>query len=87
MTHCPICSRVVDSIKTTVVNRQIYDGCDKCLPVLIQGSKGAAKFNRETMKRDYQKDLVQPTDPRGFIKAYPDKAKEYYTNEQIRKYS
>lgn len=87
MNKCTNCGEAADTIKTVVVSRKIYTGCDKCMPGLIQGHDGAAKYNRDRMKKDYQRDLTQPSDPRAFIKAYPNKARETYSDATYRKFS
>ena len=74
--------------KSSIHKGRIYTGCDECLNSLIQGSETSAKNSRDKMRRDFAKDTVQLSEPRDFIKAYGvENARQYYTDEQIRKYS
>lgn len=43
----------------------------------------SAKFDREHMKREYRRDLVQPNQV-DFAKAWPEKAKEMYNEDTLR---
>lgn len=85
MNKCTNCGRP-NSTKKVISHGKILTGCEACLPTLLQQGD-SAKFNREWDKRQYRKDLVQPTDPRSFIKAFPDLAREQYSDETFRKYS
>lgn len=71
--------------KSVIRFSKIFTGCDKCLDSLIQGNENAARYNRERMKRDFEKDLVQPIEPRKYINAYGvEAARKHYTDEFIR---
>lgn len=47
---------------------KIIEGCELDIH-LIQGTETSAKNTRDKMRRDYQKDLLQPSD-KEFAKAY-----------------
>lgn len=49
----------------------------------IIANPNSAKFNREHMKREHRKDLLQPNQV-DFAKAYPEKAKELYNEDTLR---
>lgn len=63
-------------------------GCDVCLASKLQQGDMAAG-HRRFQQREYRKDLVQPNEPRDFVRAYgADRARENgFSDEQIRKYS
>lgn len=72
---------------TELYRGKLVTGCEICLASLtVQGTDMAAKNRRDTMRRDHKRDLIQPNDPRNFAKAYPDKAREIYSDEQMRRY-
>lgn len=85
--HCPTCKRPTYLVRSVIVREEIKEGCDACLPEIIQqGHDGAAKYNRDWQRSEYRRDLLQPNDP-AFIKEYPKQAGEMYDSETIRKYS
>lgn len=43
----------------------------------------SARYNREHMKREHRKDLIQPTQV-DFAKAFPERAKELYNEDTLR---
>lgn len=51
--------------------------------IVVKPNESAAKFNREHMKREFRKDLLQPTQV-DFARAYPEKAKELYNEDTLR---
>lgn len=50
---------------------------------IVHANQMSAKFDREHMKREHRKDLIQPNQV-DFAKAYPDKAKEMYGEDTLR---
>lgn len=76
------CPKTISSLK----NGKIYTGCDLCLPSLLQKGNSAA-FNRRWQQAEYRREITQPLNPREFIKAYPDVAREKYDDETYRKFS
>lgn len=90
--NCPICQQEVSGTKSGVINgKYISDRCNWCYEMETHGynaSSMAAKFDRDKDLQDNKKDTVQPYDKglpsREFIEAYPDKAKEYFNNDQLR---
>lgn len=49
----------------------------------IKPGESSARFNREHMKINNRKDLLQPNQV-DFAKAYPEKAKELYNEDTLR---
>lgn len=84
--RCPNCQRETATIKTVLRNNTVTTGCERCLNNHIQGKSHNAKYLREDQKRTYRKELTQPNDQRNFIKAYPERAEEYYSESDMRKY-
>lgn len=84
MTHK--CPKNISIIK----HGKIYKGCGICLSSNTKmSSEFSAKGSREWAKKEYRKDLLQPNQPKDFVRAYgADTAREYgYSESQIRKYS
>lgn len=84
---CSICKIQVENLKAKVINNKIIEGCDKCM-TRQENALFSARYNRESMKRNHRKDLVQRYDFDGkpndeFIKAYPDKAEKYFTKQEL----
>lgn len=82
---CGSCHREVGTVKNVIRQGKILTGCDNCLSNLTQGNVLSAKYNRDRMREDYRKDIVQKSDPRAYAKAYPEKAREHFGDEQFRK--
>lgn len=87
---CPVCKQEKPKLSSAVVNGvYLSRRCDDCIAMPKQRSHGGAKeFDRNRQRRDYRKDLVQgmvngKPNP-DFLKAYPDKAKERFTSDEIR---
>lgn len=85
MKICTNCKSKVDSLKSVIRNGKILNGCDKCIRSLVQGD--SARYYREIQKKDYRRDLTQPSQTRDYIKAYPDKARDIYPEDVYRKFS
>lgn len=85
MTECPTCHNK-GTVRTVIRNGNIFEGCDMCLPSQLQKGDSAA-FNRRFQQTEYRKELTQPNQPREFIQAYPDIARERYDDETYRKFS
>lgn len=71
-----------------LLGNEIIRGCELCLDSYAQ-SGDSAKFDREYQKKQYRDLLVQPNEPRSFVRAHGAEMarKNGYTDEQIRKYS
>lgn len=65
--------------RVVIRNGKIIDGS----AVYIKPNDLSAKFEREHMKREHRRDLVQPNQV-DFAKAWPDKAKELYNEDTLR---
>lgn len=88
MIKCTNCKQEAVSQKTVINHGKILTGCENCINRLIQGNEFARQYDRERMKRDYAQDIVQPNQPRDFIKAYGvEKSREFYSGDTIRKFS
>lgn len=86
---CPTCRHEATRLRSVIVSGSILSGCERCIASQsVSGTELAAKSSREWQKREYEKDLVQPNDPR-FAKAYgADRAKEYgWTDDELRKHT
>jgi hypothetical protein len=74
----------------TVANGVYTTGCYTCIE-RKQSAEFAHKFNRDRMKENHRKDLLQrwngdKPNP-DYLRAYPEKSREYFTEDEIRKYS
>lgn len=85
MMKCPSCQQETISVKSVIREGKILTGCDACLSSIVQGNVLSAKYNRDRMREDYRKDIVQKSDPRAYSKAYPKQAREFYGDEEFRK--
>lgn len=65
--------------KVVIRNGKIVE--DKATAVIP--NELSARYNREQMKREHRKDLLQPTQT-DFAKAFPEKAKELYNEDTLR---
>lgn len=85
---CINCNKQADYLKTVVINGEVIDGCEHCLNTSVAEASGVAKYNRDWQRAEYRKSIIQPNQPRDFVRAYGEKAREYgYSDEQLRKYS
>lgn len=85
---CPTCLYNSPSVKTQIHKGELIEGCDNCLGSQIQQGNGTnAQYYRREMQTKHRQNLAQPVDPREFIRAFPDKAREMYSDETYRKYS
>lgn len=81
MSHnCPLTHSIIRAGK-------LHKGCEQCISTKVQQGDTAA-FNRRHMQTQFRKDLVQPVDPRNYIKAYGAQGARDYgmSDETIRKY-
>lgn len=85
MMKCPNCEQEATSTKSIIRDNEILSGCVICLSSLVQGNILSAKYNRDRMREDHRKDIVQKSDPRDYAKAYPKQAREFYGDEEFRK--
>lgn len=71
-----------------VVNGKFYTSvCKSCLNQV--SSPHAKEYDRERQREKHAADIVQPWvngEPnRDFIRAYPDRVSEYFTNDDLKK--
>jgi hypothetical protein len=71
---------------TRIVNGKLVD-IDPDNRKWKQGSPSSAEYYRREQKTKFRRELAQRVDPREFSKAYPEKAREYYGDENFRKYT
>lgn len=84
---CPACKQERDSLKTIIHEGMVLDGCEICLGRSLQkGHSGAARYDREWQKKEYRRDLTQPTE-REFARAYPEEARKRWGDETYRRLS
>jgi hypothetical protein len=85
---CPICNKPADTLRSAVRDGvYISKRCDRCLASFGGFADSSRKFARDWDVREHAVDLVQPWEKEKFLKAYPDKAREYgYTDEDFRKF-
>lgn len=87
MKQCPTCQQPTDTVKAIAHDGKVLRGCDNCLRNQVQGNELVAQHNRDYQKAEYRKDIIQSfDDPRGYIKHYPERAKEVYNADTLRKY-
>jgi hypothetical protein len=85
---CNNCKKNTDSIKSIVSKSEILTGCPNCLPGQLQmGSGTNAQYYKREQQNKFRRELTQPTEPREFIKAYPERAQQMYGEKTLRKYS
>lgn len=83
---CPQCGQVADGLYTAIKDgAYVSSRCEKCLANFTRSAQFARKYERDRQREDYRKDIIQPWEPE-FVKAYPDKAREYYNDDAMRKY-
>ncbi len=82
---CPTCKKPCDSLKSSIKQGKIYEGCDNCLPQLLQQGDGAA-FDRRYQQVKYRRELTQPNQ-RAYARAYPEDFKKRHGEELYRQMS
>jgi hypothetical protein len=70
---------------------QLCLDCKNDLTLLGHIDSGGARWNRDIDVTDHEVDIAQPWGSDGkpnptFIRAYPDKARHHFTDEEMRKY-
>lgn len=78
-------------LKGAVVNGAFGHYCPDCIKIgSRQSSPSVASFQRNTDRQTHEKDMVQPwangKPNRDFIRAYPDKAKDYFNQKELETY-
>lgn len=88
--NCELCNK--SSNRGGVINGKYYSSiCNECISGQTRLiSAQAAEFQRLSDRQEFAKDIIQPYDgdkPNGeFIKAYPNKAKEMFSEQQLREF-
>lgn len=89
--RCPVCRQDKPTLASGVVDG-VYKSsrCDACLNMVRRRPvKEAMEYDRNRQRKQFRKDIIQAMingKPNAdFLKAYPDKAKERFTPEEIRK--
>lgn len=87
---CPICQTEATTLRAGVVlGKLISQRCDACYNRETNKKKPATlagKFQRDFDASNHRRERIQSWEPE-FVSAYPDKAREYYSEEEVRKYS
>jgi hypothetical protein len=90
--HCDSCKQEKPTA-AAILGGSFGEYCIDCLSKdRRMPQTGAAQYSRDQDRADHQRDVIQPWDARGnpsseFIRQYPEQAVEYFTDEQLRKYS
>lgn len=90
---CPVCNKEAIKLTSAVVNNKyLSDRCDACLSKLVteQPTSSTNKDYRiRRQQEDHRADMLQPyvngKVNMDFARVYKDKAKDYFTDEQLRK--
>lgn len=75
--------------KSAVINGKFIKLCDSCANLYLRiDTPGAAQYARDKDRREYEGDMIQPwhngnPNP-DFIRTYPQEAKEYFTDQQLK---
>lgn len=88
---CRICKKEAGTLRSGVKNgRYLTDRCEDCFDSNIAFADYARKYNRDRQREDYRKDILQRWDgdkpDKDFVRAYPEKSRELWDNETLRKY-
>lgn len=85
---CPVCGRPAPSLKAGIVRGEILSQrCDPCFNRETQKKKPAefaGKFRRAFDASNHRRETTQSWEP-DFVNAYPDKAREFYSEEEMRR--
>jgi len=90
---CPICKKNGNLRARIISGKYISERCTDCLIEAGVGiergvSSTSAEYSRERQREDFRKDIIQPyignKPNRDFAQAYPDKAKEYFTETELK---
>ncbi len=90
--RCPVCKLKADELYAGVVNgKYMSDRCDICYGLNKQQtptSMTRGDYRKDRQREDHRKSMIQPykgADPNPeFAVAYPERAKEYYNDDQMR---
>jgi hypothetical protein len=83
---CPTCHKQAQTVRTVIRRGQLVTGCKNCTHTTTQQPHAlAAKNRREQQKKDYRKDLAQPSQKRAWAEAYPEQAREMWGDDEFRK--
>lgn len=86
MTQCPVCGEKVDSVSAGVKNgAYTSERCERCMNIASHGAVFANKYRRDRDREDYRQDILQADDP-DFVKQYPDRAREMFDDDYLRKH-
>lgn len=91
---CSECQKQEATCAAVVDGRYLPQLCGDCknnLTLLGHADSGGARWNRDIDVTDHEVDIAQPWGSDGkpnktFINAYPDKARNHFTEEEMRKY-
>lgn len=83
---CSQCKGAADLYSGVKNNRLYTNLCEKCVGV-FGSAEFARRYDRQYQRRHYAKDIIQPADKADYIKAYPERAREIYSDEDFRRFS
>lgn len=86
---CPICGRKTDSLNSAVKNgKYVSERCDKCLANNASYADYARKYERDSQRRKFGRDLVQKYEGdkinEEYVKSYPEKSKQLWGDSVVR---
>lgn len=90
---CPVCKQEASKLTSAVVNgKYLSDRCDKCLSVDVSEqpiSSTNKDYRIRRQQEDHRADMLQPyvngKVNMDFARVYKDKAKDYFTEEELHK--
>lgn len=91
---CTQCQKNPPTVSALIAGKLYKNLCQGCYNLLLVGklpSSASAQYDRERDIEDHLGDVQQPYDAdgkpnRGFIELYPDKAKQMFTEDELRQY-
>lgn len=82
---CSFCGEQVDSLYSAVVgNEYVSERCERCAKQ--HSADYSNKYRRDRDREDHRRDILQVGDE-GFIKEYPERARDFFSDDTMRKYS
>lgn len=90
--RCNGCGEFSEYVTGAIINGCFGNYCKKCIDKSNRTANAqSAQWSRDRDREDHQKDMLQPwvngKPNTEFIRAYPDQAKEMYTEKELKEYS
>lgn len=88
---CPICNQPADILRSVVKDGEYFsERCERCMHTNQPTAAYARKYNRDRDREDHRKSLLQRWEgdhlDSDFARAYPERAKELFGEDEVRKY-